>query len=155
MKREVLPDVPLFDGPVTQPDVGGDNFGSGRGVVSTFDAFKDFMLYDGATLGAVGTADDKKFSTPPLGTIRTDDWNAMSNLDLWKVQTAIVLAWRTCDDPEHPIEDNYAKQKAILQEDVALMGRAPAAGDWNDAVESVLRSDHDARGEMYQKWRSS
>ncbi len=117
-----------------------DVFGGGRGFVNAFDAFQDFMLYDGVPGGLQKNLG--KFAVSVGAEAMSKEWEDVA--ELARMQTSLVQRWGTFDR-RRSADDEYAAMRALLRDDVDEMGRAKAARDWLRAVDFVLAAGHQRR----------
>ena len=136
--------IPIIDQPILVGTSGSsDSFGGGRRIVNAFDAFQEFMLYDGA-LPSVLVREPWLFVDPIEATLRSNDWAAIEKSDLAEVQRWLVQRWWDVESRE--VADlEFAKMLDILREDQVMMDEAEASEDWHRAVEQVLKSGHQKR----------
>ena len=129
--------VPLIEQPALAGAVGeASEFGGGRRIVNAFDAFHEFMLYDGAPAGAMA-ADLGKFVEPGAGTVQWAQWAEVDKAMLASVQRALVTRWWRVESRE-TADSEYQAMRRLLDQDIAAMDQAEAAEDWNRAVDYVL-----------------
>lgn len=132
------PAIPLIDQAVLAGAVPETSeFGTGRRIVNVFDAFHEFMLYDGApTGGMIGLSG--KFLNPDDATVPWTRWAALDNADLARRQRATIERWWQVESRAAADRDLGAMLE-LLDQDVAAMDGAEAAEDWRRAVDHVLR----------------
>ena len=136
--------LPLIERPLLAGTSAQDNaFGPGLRVVNAFDAFHDFMLFEGAMAGGLIRQRWQvvEFSGAELP---LEAWARLGNAELANLQRHFVERWwevgsRDAADHEHEA------MLQLLRQDVDLMDSADASRDWQRAVEFVLRSGHKRR----------
>ena len=117
--------------------VGGlsDNvFGAGRSEVAAFDAFCEFMRFDGTPLVAGGAETGWGYGGAHLF---TSDW-ARNPAGVAALQRAAVLAWYEGD-----VDDDCTAMLRLLHDDLELMstGNASARESWERAMERLLAGE--------------
>ncbi len=135
---------PLIERPLLAGTSGQDNaFGPGLRVVNAFDAFHEFMLFEGGMAGGLIKQEWQvvEFSGAELP---LEAWARLGNAEIANLQRQFVERWwevgsRDVADLEHEA------MLQLLHQDVDLMDDADASGDWQRAVEFVLRSGHKRR----------
>lgn len=136
--------LPLIERPLLAGTSAQDNaFGPGLRVVNAFDAFHDFMLFEGAMAGGLIRQQWQvvEFSGAELP---LEAWARHGNAELANLQRQFVERWwevgsRDVADLEHEA------MLQLLRQDVDLMDSADASRDWQRAVEFVLRSGNKRR----------
>ncbi len=136
--------LPLIERPLLAGTSALDNaFGPGLRVVNAFDAFHDFMLFEGAMAG--GLIRQKwqvvEFSGAELP---LEAWARLGNAELANLQHQFVERWWEVGSRDAADNDHEAMLQ-LLHQDVELMDNADASRDWKRAVEFVLRSGHKRR----------
>ena len=90
-------------------------FGEGRGIVADFDAFSDFMRFDGTPLVDGGPI---RATTNQEAQVNISDWAEDPDI-VRRLQRVAFVSWYTGD-----IEDDKTRCQQILSEDVELMKRS-------------------------------
>ena len=136
--------LPLIERPLLAGTSAQDNaFGPGLRVVNAFDAFHDFMLFEGAMAG--GLIRQQWQVVEFIGAeLPLEAWARHGNAELANLQRQFVERWwevgsRDVADLEHEA------MLQLLRQDVDLMDSADASRDWQRAVEFVLRSGNKRR----------
>ena len=108
-------------------------FGAGRVDVVAFDAFSEFMRFEGTPVIA-GSTQDKPF---PRAWLFAVEW-AENRERVAALQCAVVDEWLTGD-----IEADCAAMVALLEEDLARManGQDYARSSWERAMRRLLAGD--------------
>ena len=137
--------IPLIE----QPTLAGaaeqsDGFGVGQRVVNTFDAFQEFMLLDGQVKTGLIREDFKVVEFASETRLSIDAWGRIDDAELAGLQRAFVERWWNVENRD-TADAELEEMLAVLARDVALMDQAPAAVDWERAVEYVLRMGHGKR----------
>ncbi len=137
--------VPIIDQPVLVGTTGdADSFGGGRRIVSAFDAFQDFLLYDG-TVPSVLIKDNWQFVDPAEGTCRSADWAAIEKKKLAEIQAWLTQRWWDVESREASDRDLEKMLEILERQDLPAMDGAEAADDWFRAAKHVLESGHQKR----------
>jgi hypothetical protein len=136
-----LPPLEILARPLISNDPGNDVFGRGRDTVDEYDAFAQFMTFDG------------DMSIPPQGAVRFPlfvggvelpviEWNRYSKLK--DLQDAVVELWYSATD-ESVIKHDIDEMWAAAQKDAADMPRAlanqtasPSPEDWLRVVRVLI-----------------
>ena len=115
----------------------------GCDVVNAFDAFHEFMLFEGGMAG--GLIRQKwqvvEFSGAELP---LEAWARLGNAELADLQRQFVERWWEVESRDAADHEHEAMLQ-LLRQDIDLMDNAEASGDWQRAVEFVLRSGHKRR----------
>ena len=137
--------IPLLEQPVLIGGSGdGDEFGGGRRIVNLFDAFHEFILYDGARGGAILPTPGLNTELAGGATVSRDAW---SRNNIAVLQGDLIQRWWTCVSPA-AVDDEHEFMDEILAEDVAAMEPGEAAADWERAVRHVLQRGRLKRREL-------
>ena len=136
--------IPIIDQPILVGASGSsDSFGGGRRIINAFDAFQDFMLYDG-TLPNVLIKESWLFVEPVDATLKSNEWAATERAMLAEIQRWLVQRWWSVESREEA-DLEHAGMLEVLREDMAAMDGADASDDWHRAVEQVLQSGQQKR----------
>ena len=127
-------------------------FGEGRSVIIEFDAFIEFMRYDGKTFidGAVAPGRAGPIvSVYPTAELFQQDW-ATNLIKVRDMQRAIVNAWYEVD--VNAVDSVSQKMLKQLEADLLLMsgGDADVRSSWQRAMEKLLGNSD--RLDMWRKF---
>jgi hypothetical protein len=103
-----------------------DLFGEGRPVVVEFDAFTDFMRFDGRSIVAGDEAPE--VVQVPNARVHLEEWAGAPAL-VAQAQRDAVNLWYSAD-----LDEDLKKISNCLDEDVRLMSGSECASDWRRAM---------------------
>ena len=114
--------------------LGDQLFGRGRGTVVTFDAFCEFMRFNGTPQIAGHERDDYAY---PGAEVFVADWAADPER-VARLQRAVVFQWYEGD-----VDADCAAMIEVLEGDLARMsdGRAPERSSWGRAMRRLLAGE--------------
>ena len=108
-------------------------FGEGRGIVADFDAFSDFMRFDGTPLVDGGPI---RATTNQEAQVNIFDWAGEPDT-VRQLQRVAFVCWYSGD-----IDDDKANCQQLLQQDIELMKRSQfneqVVGDWERAFGELV-----------------
>ncbi|MCY3749056.1 MAG: hypothetical protein OXG64_07155 [Chloroflexi bacterium] len=119
-------------------------FGPGQRVVNAFDAFQEFMLLEGPLATGLIKEEHRVVEFSGETQLPTDQWSKVAGPDLANLQRAFVARWWEVESRD-TADREFEAMLALLRKDLDVMDQAPAAKDWQRAVESVLRSGNEQR----------
>ena len=123
---------------------GNDPFGPCRPVINMFDAFTDFMLYDGGLVPRVSRLAN-------TGKVMWESWAALGDVLVGNLQREVVLWW-------YKEASNLAAQcmamKVLAGQDAGQMVQAngaplPAAADWLRVVTRLVDAGCQKRRQLH------
>ena len=112
--------------------------------MNAFDAFQELMLLEGPLATGLIKQEHRVVEFSGETRLPTDQWSKIPGADLANLQRAFVERWWEVESRDTADRD-YGAMLALLRQDVEAMDQAPAAKDWQRAVESVLRSGNEQR----------
>lgn len=139
--------IPLLSHPQMQVPEPGDPFGASRWIINWFDAFHDFLLYDGHPLAYKpdGTLDDSRF-VQIVGntTLQVESWARLGRVSLGDAQRAIVQEWRRVG-LKGQIDVECEGMRKQAEDDANAMGGGLVSQDWIRMTEYVIRTGCEKR----------
>lgn len=117
-----------------------DPFGNGRSIVNAYDAFTEFMLFNGGSGINTALLENRQVAQLPHGAeLHVDDWRTLGEKAVGDIQRAIVEKWWT--PPEAYKGDEYVKAiQKWADDDRKKMNRGARQPDPRSVGESWYRA---------------